>query len=269
MAATATHGPTIHDIQKQLKEFNTFAQTTHSPAAYRAKWRDLFGLPMSSGSANSFAAYYRDMRSNTRKNRRTRIQPPRPRTRMMQRGGAAAIQSAPLDYTMVPGLNIQAYGRFPIEAGTDPASIRDFDVYFRDSLTADCGVKDSSLQVPAGMGSNQVGGGRRRRRTQRRRRGGVGGRRRATAYRQRGGDLLESITARSPIVYTASAAPNVAQLGAQAWAGSTQTAPADPSIHTWELRTHGMGGAINPGMVAHVPSDVGRLANPAPWMSSQ
>jgi hypothetical protein len=261
----------ISEIQTKLKEFNTFAQHTFDPVEYKAKWKELFNMPLSSQSANAFASYYRDMRSNTRRSRRSR--------RSEQRGGSAAIQGAPLEYSMVPGMNIQAYGRFPIEAGTDPASISDLDVYFRDSLTADCGVKDSSLHVPANMGSNKVGGGARRssrriarrsRRTQRQRK--VERRNRSKTFRQRGGDLLESITARTPFVYNSSVAPNVLQQLSHAWNGSTQAvpAPADPSVHTWEPRTHGMNAAmVNPGIVSYVPNDVGRLANPAPWMSSQ
>jgi hypothetical protein len=252
----------ISEIQNKLKEFNTFAKKTSDPSEYQTKWRELFNLPLSSQSAKSFALYYRDMRSNTRRrnNRRSR----------KQRGGSAAIQGAPLDYTMTPGMNIQAYGRFPVEAGTDPASVRSLDVYFRDSLTADCGVKDSSLQVPANMGSNKVGGARRRsRRTTRRSRRTLR-RNRRNQIRQRGGDLLESITARSPFVYNSSVAPGYLQQLSHAWSGSTQPvpAPADPSIPTWEARTHGVVGSINPGSVAYVPNDVGKLANPAPWMTS-
>jgi hypothetical protein len=254
---------TISEIQKKLKQFNSFAQTTSDPSAYQRKWNQLFDTSLSSQSATSFASYYRDMRSKTRRSRK-------------QRGGAAGIQGAPLNYVTAPGLNIQAYGRFPIEAGTDPASVRDLDVYFQDSLTKDCGVKDSSLQVPADMGSNKVGGARRRqsrhkskgkRKTQRRR--GRKGRR--GTYRQRGGDLLESITARAPFVYNSTVSPSLIQQGSHAWTGSTEAvpAPADPSVHTWEPRTNGLSGLINPGQVAYVPDDVGRLSNPAPWMTTQ
>lgn len=250
---------TISEIQHKLKQFNQFAQAAPNPNAYQKKWKELFNMNLSSQSAHSFATYYRDMRSNTRKNRRDRAS-------RKQRGGAAPISGAPLDYAMAPGLNIQAYGRFPVEAGTDPASVRNLDVYFRDSLTADCGVKDSSLQVPATMGSNQVGGRRHRRRTLRRR----GRNSRSRKFRQRGGDLLESITARIPFVHNSSVAPNLLQSAQNAYTGGTQAvpAPADPAVHTWEPRTHGVGGLINPGIVAYVPNDVGKLANPAPWMTS-
>ena len=248
---------TISEIQRKLKQFNHFAAESNDPVAYQKKWKELFHMPLSSQSAHSFASYYRDMRSNTRKHASRKHK---------QRGGAA-----PLDYVMTPGLNIQAYGRFPIEAGTDPASIRNLDVYFRDSLTADCGIKDSSLHVPANMGSNQVGGARRRasrraRRTMRRR--GAHGRRRT--FRQRGGDLLESITARVPFIHNSSVAPNMLQAAQNVYTGGTQPvpAPADPAAHTWEARTHGVANLINPGLVAHVPNDVGKLANPAPWMTS-
>lgn len=256
---------TISEIQRKLKQFNTFAQESNDPSKYQQKWKELFHMPLSSQSAHSFASYYREMRSNTRKHRSRK---------QKQRGGASAIQGAPLEYAMAPGLNIQAYGRFPIEAGTDPSSVRNLDVYFHDSLTADCGVKDSSLHVPANMGSNQVGGARRRasrragrkgRRTMRRAHKG----RRGT-FRQRGGDLLESITSRMPFVNNSSVSPNFLQSAQNAYTGGTQPVPvpADPSVHTWEPRTHGVGGLINPGVVAYVPNDVGKLANPAPWMSS-
>jgi hypothetical protein len=251
---------TISEIQQKLKQFNQYTQQeSPDPTAYKKRWKELFNKPLSSQSAHSFATYYKDMRSNTqgsrgsRKNRRNHAS-------RKQRGGAA-----PLEYVMSPGLNIQTYGRFPVEAGTDPASVRNLDVYFRDSLTADCGVKDSSLQVPANMGSNQVGG-RRRRRTIRRRRG----RNSSRKFRQRGGDLLESITARVPFVHNASVAPNMLQSAQNAYTGGTQAvpAPADPAAHTWEPRTHGIAGLINPGIVAYVPNDVGKLSNPAPWMTS-
>lgn len=253
---------TISDIQSKLKQFNTFAKSRNaSESDYIQTWSTLFTTPLSLQSAKSFASYYRDMRSNSR----------RVKTSRKQRGGAA-IQGAPLEYSMAPGLNIQAYGRFPTEAGTDPASIRDFDVYFRDSLTADCGVKDSSLNVPADMGSNKVGGGksRRGRKAQRRtkKHGGHRGRK-SRRFRQRGGNILESITARAPFVYNSTVSPNTLQHSSIAWTGQPELAPADPSAHTWNLRTNGMGGeVINPGLIAHVPNDVGRLANPAPWMSA-
>lgn len=246
---------TISDIQSKLKQFNTFAKSSDaSESDYIRKWNTLFTTPLSLQSAKSFASYYRDMRSKSRK----------------QRGGSA-IQGAPLDYSMTPGLNIQTYGRFPTEAGTDPASIRDFDVYFRDSLTADCGVKDSSLKVPADMGSNKVGGGksRHRRNAQRRTKKHKGRQgKKSRRFRQRGGNILDSITARAPFVYNSTVSPNILQHSSIAWTGQPALAPADPSAHTWELRTNGMGGMMNPGLIANVPNDVGRLANPAPWMSA-
>ncbi len=263
---------TIAEIQRKLKQFNSYASEFNNPAAYQQKWKELFHMPLSSQSAQSFVSYYRNMRSNTRKHTQ------RKQRKQKQHGG-----SAPLDYSMTPGLNIKAYGNFPIEAGTDPASIRNLDVYFQDSLTKDCGVKDSSLHVPANMGSNQVGGvrhqlsrrGKRksvrastmRRRAQTSRKGQKG---RRASYRQRGGDLLESITARTPFIHNSSVAPNLLQSAQNAYIGGTQAipAPADPSAYTWEPRTHGISSLINPGVVAYVPNDVGRLSNPAPWMTS-
>ena len=251
---------TISEIQKKLKQFNQYAKELPNSTSYQKRWKELFNMPLSSQSAHSFATYYRDMRSNSRGSRNSRKNHRKHASRK-QRGGAA-----PLDYVTAPGLNIQAYARFPVEAGTDPASVRNLDVYFKDSLTADCGVKDSSLQVPANMGSNQVGGRRRRRTMRRRGRNIIHSRK----FRQRGGDLLESITARVPFVHNSSVSPNMLQSAQNAYAGGTQAipAPADPAAHTWEPRTHGIAGLINPGIVAYVPNDVGKLSNPAPWMTS-
>jgi hypothetical protein len=153
---------TIAKIQMKMKEFDTFARNTvhtKSPEdALQAKWKELFGIDLANNSAKSFTNYYRSMSSR-------------------QSGGAfSQLTPAALEYTMSPGLNPGAYGRFPVAIDTDVQSIRDLDVYFQNSLTSRCGAENSSLTIPEGMGSNHVGGASRKnsRKSSRKNRRGVG-----------------------------------------------------------------------------------------------
>ena len=251
---------TITSIRKKLKEFDAAAST--DPADLQSTWSRVFKTDLSNKSANAFADYYRNMRSHTKK----------------QRGGSA-LNPAPLSYETVPGANVAVYGRFPVEAGTDMQSILNMDVYFQNSLTAGCGIQDSSLRVPVDMGSNKVGGRRsrtgrtkrstgrktyRKRNTRkapngtmRRRRGPAGG-------RKRGGSLLESIGMRP---YMATVTPNPVQLASNNWAGMAAPVSGRPEIPAWNYRSSGIDGLINPGMVSRIGSDFSQLASPAPWQT--
>ncbi len=249
---------TIASIRKKLKEFDA-AQST-DPAALQDAWHRIFKTDLSAKSANAFATYYRNMRSHTKK----------------QRGGAAALSPAPLSYETVPGANVAVYGRFPVEAGTDMPSILNMDVYFQNSLTAGCGVQDSSLRVPVDMGSNKVGGRRRSRASRRgsanmrktyRKRAAVArkGTMRRRAYgRKRGGSLLESIGMRP---YMATAPPNTVQLASNSWSGMAAPVSGRPEVAAWNYRSSGTDGLINPGMVSRIPGTFSQLANPAPWQT--
>lgn len=244
----------IADIQKKLAKFHQFAhKPVHDATDYKHEWMRLFGTPLSTSSANSFEQYYKDMRSSTRR----------------QRGGNAPVSSL----GMGPGLNVQNYGHFPVEVGTDAASIRNLDVFFQDSLRLGCGSEDSSRVVPADMGSNQVGSGRRksrRHRSSRRavthRKNRVANKRRRT-QRQRGGNLLDSLSMRAPFIHNASPYPNPIQAAQSWWSGNTSAVPVpgNPEHHTWQTQSSGLVGTVNPGIVSPLPSDLSRLASPPPW----
>jgi len=246
---------TIASIQKKLQEFNATAST--DPESIQSAWSRIFKTELSNKSANAFAGYYRNMRSQSKK----------------QRGGAA-LNPAPLSYETVPGANVAVYGRFPVEAGTDMPSITNMDVYFQNSLTAGCGIQDSSLRVPVDMGSNKVGG--RRGRTGRSKRGGArktyrkrntrkaNTMRRRRGDRKRGGSLLESIGMRP---YMATAPPNTVQLASNGWSGMAAPVSGRPEVPAWNYRSSGTDGLINPGMVSYIGSDFGKLASPAPWQT--
>jgi hypothetical protein len=258
---------TIASIQHSLKKFDKFARKhTNDEQAYKRKWKTLFDMNMSDLSAKSFAQYYKEMRSKTRR---------------MQGG------YAPLQYQMAPGLHVQNYGNFPVEVSTDPASIRNLDVFFQDSLVKGCGTENSSLSVPVDMGSNKVGGKRSRSHSRARahsqKRGQRAVKNQRKTYRkhrasrkmtrrnrrQRGGDMWDSLVSRAPLLYNATPFPNAMQSVANIWSGGTEPVPvsSSPAVHTWQPMSNGMAGTISPGMVTRLPDDLNKLASPAPWQS--
>ena len=192
--------------------------------------------------------------SRSSRNKRTRKQ-----KKAAQTGGSATLLSpAGLDYQMAPGASLMEYGRFPIEAGTDLPSIGNMDVYFQPSRLQGCGIENSSLHVPASMGSNKVGG---RRRTFRKRRHML--RQKKT---QRGGNLLESLASQP---FLSGAPPNSIQIAANQWYGNTQAipAPSSASSPTWAYASRGTAGLIDPGFITPIGSDFSKLASPPAWQS--
>ena len=270
--------PSIAQIQSQLKKFDVAAREASAREASTKKdaetalknaWKRIFATELEDVSAKSFARYYREMRSRSRTAR-----------------GGALLAPAPLNYQMTPGLNVQAYGHFPVEAGMDPASIRNLDVYFQDSLTKGCGIEDSSRHVPATMGSNKVGGSRRScrsrkgRKTLRKRNVGRRSRssrsssrsrrsRRSSSSRRnvhRGGNLLTSLATHP---YLSTAPPNTIQNMAVSWAGAQHAPSGNPVVPAWGYATNGSERLINPGLITPIGSDMTKLASPAPWQTTQ
>ena len=221
-------------------------------------------MPLTSASAKSFASYYKEMRSKS--------------TRRNKSGGA--LSGAPLSYAMTPGANVQVYGRFPVEADTDPSTIRDLDVYFQDSLTKGCGVENSSLTVPVEMGSNKVGGKRRNMRKSRANRKNTrkatrknmrkanrkNSRKanRKTARRYRGGDLSSSLLYHPFISSSPSGILQNAVLNAE---GIHPPVPmsGNPTVQAWNYDSHGTQGLINPGPITPIVGTFDKLASPPPW----
>jgi hypothetical protein len=104
-----------------------------------------------------------------------------------------------------------------------------------------------------------INGGRRRSTRRERRRSG---------RKQRGGNLMSSLTMR-PIPYISTPYPNLAQVASHNLSGATSSIPAPPSPvqHTWQLM--GAAGApISPGVVTPISSDFSQLARPAPWQTT-
>jgi hypothetical protein len=180
---------------------------------------------------------------------------PRRRMTHRKRGGAAyALTGAPLDYMMTPGSafttdpSVGVYSRFPIDPTVNPQVVSDLDVFFNSSLSQGCGTENSTLTVPADMGSNQVGGRRR--------------------FSMRGGvaDLSENTIVKAIVgmgdsavnhPYLASAYPNVAQSLTNSWQGKVDSIPtsSDPTDHTWKYATDASLKAAN---VANLASSLGQ-----------
>jgi len=248
---------TIAELQRKLKAWNIFAkkasQRSGAEAALQSKWTSLFSEPLSNSAAITFVKYYREMRGNTTRK---------------QSGGMA-----PLSYQMTPGANVSVYGRFPVEVDTDMGSIRDLDVYFRDSLSAGCGTENSSLTVPVEMGSNQVGGKKARksrnvRKTKRNTRNArktmrkmKTSRRNRVTRRMRGGADWWDYRP-----YWASVPPNAIEQVSSAYAGVEPPASGNPTDHSWNYKSSGATDFINPAsLVTNIKSDLSLYANPAPW----
>lgn len=249
--------PSIAQIQSQLKKFDTAArkasENKDTEAALKHAWKRIFSAELEDGSAKSFARYYREMRSRSRTVR-----------------GGALFTPAPLNYQITPGSHVQTYGHFPVEAGMDPASIRNLDVYFQDSLVKGCGIENSSRHVPLTMGSNKVGGSRRSRnnakgrKTLRKR--SKGRRQRSRRHMHRGGNLMTSLATHP---YISTAPPNMIQNAAVSWAGAQQPPSGNPAVSAWGYATNGSERLIHPGLITPIGSDMTKLATPTPWQTTQ
>ncbi len=244
----------VKELQEKLKKFDSAARTANTTDELKSAWKAVFHKELSTKGANTFATYYKEMRSKTSKRggarktlRKRSSRKGARRVRRVQRGGVA-----PVNYTMTPGIYAQTYGQFPVEVDTDPASLKDLDVYFHDSLPLS--PPGYWPKVPADMGSNKVGGARKGKKTRR---------------QQRGGNLLESLKMSPLLPAIATPYPNVIQSINNAWSGGTTAVPAPSSAvqYTWQLQGS-TGAPINPGLVTNIDGSFQRLASPAPWQTA-
>ena len=214
---------------------HTLSDLRHALQSHAARYP-----PTTLGAENAWNTWHqnRGMVKRTRKDRK--------------HGGASyALTGAPLNYAMIPGSafttnpTVAVYDRFPIDPTVNPQVVSDLDVFFGSALSRGCGVEDTSLKVPADMGSNQVGGKGRRTRYKR---GGASD----TGFFSSLGDF-GTTTAHHP--YMATAYPNTAQSLTNQWQGKLDPVPtsSDPTDHTWKYAAE------------QVPTVV---ANPANWATA-
>ncbi len=268
----------LHRFAKHEVAISSYWDAAVAADAFKNKWEDMFGIPISLKNAEYFTQNYRNMYG-----KKTRQQ-----QRQQQHGGNSPV-GAPLTYTMTPGANVAVYGRFPTEIATDPASIRDLDVFYNSGISRGCGIENSSRSIPIEMGSNKVGGSRRRNKTyggkrskrssskktyrQKKHRGG--GKSHRNNRRMRGGvlgfdtvkDMGTSLTQFRP--FLSSAPPNYGQMALHAYSGNPAAlpAPADPTAQNWAWASRGSQGAINPGNITPIMKSMDQMARPTPWQT--
>ena len=254
---------TVLEIQNKLKEFDAVARATSDSSQLQSAWHRLFSQRMSPDAASSFTRFYREMRkSGTMKRSATHAAAKKGKKSMKQRkgkGNRKAVSrkqhggAAPLGYTMTPGLPVTTFGSFPVEADTDPQTIKDLDVFWQ-SGHGPSAPPAYWPTVPADMGSNKVQSG---------------GTRKTRRSKQRGGSLLDSLAMRStPAPFIATAPPNMLQTAASSWSGQPAAASANPVDHAWTLKSDSAGGMINPAVVAPVNNPPGGLAVSSLWGSA-
>ena len=113
---------------------------------FQKAWQSIFHRPVPKEAAESYLAIKRS----------APVAPPRANTTRKMKGGASAapIAGAPLDYMTRPGVD-GTYGSFPAYQSSGLAF---YDKINQEGMFQECGVKDFTPKVPAGMGSNQAGG---------------------------------------------------------------------------------------------------------------
>jgi hypothetical protein len=116
---------------------------------FQAAWKSVFSRDVSPKAVEAYLAVKHAERSSGSKKRSTRR-----KSRSNQSGGAAPLAGAPLDFQTRPGID-GVSGSFP--AYVDKG-LSFYDNINQQARMADCGLKDFSPKIPAGMGSNQAGG---------------------------------------------------------------------------------------------------------------
>lgn len=142
---------TIPELRKAFDHIEKVAKQGVSIETFQNEWRKTFSHDLDSTAAESF------LRFHSKKGK----------TKKAQKGGAAPLAGAPLDYTTRPGTFDTPYGSFLdyISSGFN----------FYDKLNTNsfvptqCGKENITPQLAANMGSNKVGGGG----TRKRQRGGA------------------------------------------------------------------------------------------------
>jgi hypothetical protein len=167
-----------------------------------------------------------------------------PRNRMTRKRGGAAYElaGAPLQYAMTPGSAfttdpaVAVYDRFPVDPTVNPQVVSDLDVYFNSALSRGCGVENTSLEVPANMGSNLVGGKRKRKGTRKHGGASVDPTGFFDNIQTRVGDLASGLVHHP---YMSDARPTIPHSLAHQWQGRVDSIPSspDPTNPTWSYMT--------------------------------
>ena len=110
---------------------------------FQSTWKDVFGKDIEKSAAEA----YLKVRLSEKPKRMTR------KAKKLMKGGAA-LAGAPLDYQTRPGIDGPSVS-YPAYLSSGLAGYDSFNQF---AYKADCGVKDITPTLPAGLGSNQAGG---------------------------------------------------------------------------------------------------------------
>jgi hypothetical protein len=141
--------------------------------AFQAEWKKVFGRVVEAAAA----AAYLDLKRSKGKTRR--VGRPLGQGKGDQKGGAAPLAGAPLDYTTHQG-SYGVYGQFPAYQAAGLALPAD-------SFSASCGNGELKTVIPADMGYNDV--------VQKGGKGRLGRPKGSTRKKQRGGNLFSGAAA--------------------------------------------------------------------------
>jgi hypothetical protein len=149
---------TIPQLRKAFDHIESFTQSLlHSTKnaeerrkAFQKEWLKVFHRSVDDKSANAYLQFEEKKGSKGKTKK--------------QKGGAAPLAGAPLDYSTRPGIN-GIYGTFPAYVSSGLAFYNDIN---KEAPLAGCGTENTTPNVPISIGSNEVQkGGRRTRKNKR------------------------------------------------------------------------------------------------------
>ena len=131
---------------------------TERRKAFQKEWKKVFHREVDEKSADAYLQFEEKKvgkKSGTRKQK--------------QKGGAAPLAGAPLDYSTRPGID-GIYGVFPAYVSSGLSFYNDINL---EAPLAGCGTENTTPKVPISIGSNEVQKGGRRTRKAKRQDGGA------------------------------------------------------------------------------------------------
>lgn len=141
---------TIPELKRAFDKIEAKVQSIRSLSMpeqikqFQSTWKDVFGRDIEKSAAEAYLKV--KMSEKTRKMTR--------KAKKTMKGGAAPLAGAPLDYQTRPGIDGPSVS-YPAYLS---AGLSGYDKFNQFAYKADCGVKDITPTLPAGLGSNQAGG---------------------------------------------------------------------------------------------------------------
>lgn len=149
-AGTGTGAMTIPELKRAFDKVEAKVQSMRSLSMseqvkqFQETWKETFGREIERTAAEA----YLKVKMSEKSKKMTR------KAKKAMKGGAAPLAGAPLDYQTRPGIDGPSVS-YPAYLSTGLAGYDQFNQF---AYKADCGVKDSTPSLPAGLGSNQAGG---------------------------------------------------------------------------------------------------------------